>query len=89
MSRWRDKILEERGNFIKLQFEDPIPEDRLPLLEIDEQDEELIVAHDGQTALVAVKDIEIICHHEGESLKIFICRGPDVLDELTISLTDL
>ena len=47
------------------------------------------MAHDGQTALVAVKDIEIICHHEGESLKIFICRGPDVLDELTISLTDL
>ena len=85
---WRDKILEERGNLVRLQFEKP-REECIPLLEIDDQDEELLVAHDGHTALVACKDVEIICHHEENNLKVFICRGSEILDEITIELSYL
>tara|TARA_R110000822_G_scaffold29850_2_gene87417 strand:+ start:2513 stop:2806 length:294 start_codon:yes stop_codon:yes gene_type:complete len=82
---WRDKILEERGNLVRLQFEEP-REECIPILEIDIQDEDLLVAHDGYTALVACKDVEVICHHEGDNLTVFICRGSEILEEVTIEL---
>jgi len=86
---WRDKILEERGNMVKLQFEQEIKDPAILGWDDDDStdENEIICGYlDDYSAMMACGSATVMFHREEDRLIILVCDGQIILDQYEVLL---
>lgn len=86
---WRDKILEEHGNVIKLDWSQPEERKEPAVLgwDDDDDDDQIVCGHmDEHSALIACGAKVVLFHKEDGKLVVLVCHGREILDEYVFDL---
>lgn len=86
---WRDKVLEEHGNVVKIDWSQPEERKEPATLgwDDDEDDDQIVCGHmDEHSALIACGAKVVLFHKEDGKLVVLVCHGREILDEYVFDL---